>query len=343
MIIVNKVLVGAIVVIVILVAAFSFFAFAKVDTTLNVNSAFYTSNIIDKQPVNGKYLMMNVSVKNNGQGTLTVSNDQFTPMVNGKPVEKYSVFTGDGTDLQRQVTVASGESKDLWVIFDIGDQKPDSIEYHGPLAWASTYKTSTSINSITPGVPFNGMNQTAKTNMGMNGTVMGISVNMKMNGTDNEFFEKTDDINIIKLTKKVSSTTNSNINGQNNTQNENTEETEMINLNTGLLTNGTSYSTLLPKNLTKTGDTTNIDNSTYTIVGSEKIEILGHKIDCWKVESTYEREGSKLKATMFYDKTTRMILKMVADKQNMPVSGYNFEVTAEAELTSTNMPLIGIA
>lgn len=45
----KKILLGVIIIIVILVAAFSFFAFAKVDTTLNVNSAFYTDNIIDKK------------------------------------------------------------------------------------------------------------------------------------------------------------------------------------------------------------------------------------------------------------------------------------------------------
>lgn len=110
---VNKILVGAIIVVVISVAVFSFFAFAKVDTTLKVNSAFYTDNIIDKQPVNGKYLMMNVSVKNNGKDTITVSNDQFTPLSNGKHMEKYSVFTGDGTDLQRQIQVPGGQSKDI--------------------------------------------------------------------------------------------------------------------------------------------------------------------------------------------------------------------------------------
>jgi len=52
---------------------------------------------------------------------------------------------------------------------------------------------------------------------------------------------------------------------------------------------------MLPKNLTKNGDTMTAENSTYTIVGSETIDILGHKIDCWKVEGTSEAQRSQIK------------------------------------------------
>lgn len=336
---VNKIIVGTVAIVIILVAAFSFFAFANVDMTFNVNSAFYTDNIINKTPTNGQFLIMNVSVKNNGQDTLTVSNDQFTPMINGKPVEKYSVYTGDGTDLERQIQIPSGENKTLLVIFDIGDQNPDSIEYHGPISWASTYKTSTTVNTITPGVPFAGMNQTATTNMEMNGTVMGINLNAKFNGTDNEFFEKTDVENLIKETSTESSTSNTSTTGVTSETNVNTA---IVNLTTGLYTNGSATSAL-PKNLTKDGDSITIKDQKYTIIGSEVIDILGHKIECWKVESTYEYEGSQMKAIIYYDKTTRMSLKMVIEKQNTTISGYTFQMQGNGEITSTNMPLIGIA
>lgn len=323
-------------------AAFSFFAFAKVDTTLNVNSAFYTDNIIDKKPVNGQYLMMNISVKNNGKDALTVSNDQFTPLIDGKPVEKYSVFTGDGTDLQRQIQIPGGQSKDILVIFDIGDQKPNSVEYHGPIAWAPTYKNSTPINTITPGVPFDGMNLKLSTNLDMGGEVAGLSFNVKSNVTTTEKFEKTNDSNLIKETSTDTSTSTSTISGQSDTQNVTEVNTGIIDLRTGLYENGT-FSAMLPKNLTKNGDTMTAENSTYTIVGSETIDILNHKIDCWKVEGTSEAQGAKLKAVIYYDKTTGIPIKMVIDKQDAEISGLTVQIQGGGELISTNVPLIGIA
>lgn len=153
----SKILLTAIVVVVIVIGAFIFINSEKMDVSLDVNSAFLSDNIIEQKPVNGKFLIMNVSVENNGQDTITVSTEQFTPLLNGKSLEKYKVFNGEGTDLKKQIEVPSGESKDMLVVFDIADQQPDAVQLRGPISWAPTQETNTTIDTITLGVPFDKM------------------------------------------------------------------------------------------------------------------------------------------------------------------------------------------
>lgn len=332
----------AIIIVVIAFFAYIYLSTAAMDVSLNINSAFLTDNIIGKNPVNGQYLIMNVSVKNNGNSPLTVSSDQFAPMINNKTVQKYSVFDGSGTDLQKQVQIPGGESKNFIIGFDIDNQTtPDTIEFKGPISWAPTYTSTTNIKNITPGVPFDGMNLKMNVLMDANGDAMGMKFNMSINVNESSNYEKTSNAYQIKETTISNGTTFASIAGQSNTQNSNNTSIGIINLKTGLYTNGSSANTL-PKNLTKNGDSITIDNSTYTIVGSEIINILGHKINCWKVEGTSDSEGQKLKATMFYDKTTRQAVKLVIEKQNITESGATMQVQGSGELLSTNMPLIGV-
>lgn len=179
--------------------------------------------------------------------------------------------------------------------------------------------------------------------MDLSGELSGISLKAKSNGIINSTFKKTGESHRINETDITTTTTYTNIStGESTTENTTEEETGIINLNTGLYINGTT-SYFLPKNLTKNGDSVTIGNETYTIIGSETIDILGHKIDCWKVEGTYEAEGSKLKAIMYVDKTTRMWLKMIIDKQSIEESGVTVQIEGKAEITSTNAPLIGKA
>lgn len=229
------------------------------------------------------------------------------------------------------------------MILDIGDQKPNSIEYHGPIGWAPTYKTDATVNSITPGIPFDGMKTEISSSQTSNQEIMGMNAKSTTDGTVKMSFGRTDDPNMIKVTSVSSLIATASLStGESFTQNITDETSSIINLNTDLSANGSSAG-FLPKNMTKNGDSFTIDNSTITIVGSEKIDILGHKLDCWKVEATSDSQGTKMKTIMYFDKTTRMFIKFVIDKQNMETSGTSLQVQGGGELVSTNAPLIGVA
>jgi len=46
---------------------------------------------------------------------------------------------------------------------------------------------------------------------------------------------------------------------------------------------------------------------------------------------------------IYYDKSTRIPIKMVIDKQDVEMSGLTVQIQGGGELISTNVPLIGIA
>jgi hypothetical protein len=337
----NKILLGVGVLIVILVVIFAFFAFAKVDAAVTVNSAFCVNQIIDKQPANGKFLIMNVTVKNNGKDPLTVSTDQFAPMANGKPITKYSLFSGQGTDLQKQVTIPGGASKDITVVFDIGNQTPDSLEFFGPISWAPTYKNTSKISEVSPTAMFEGQNGTGAITMKMNASISNMKITMEMNSTDNSTVQKTDDPNKMKTITTTDAATSTNIAGQQNNQNNTDTMTSITDITTGLDEDGSPD--ILPKNITKPGDSLATSNGTFTLKDSETIDVMGKKIECWALTGQFESSGLKLNATMYFDKTTRTVVKAAIPEQSLTVSSIPFTVKGEADITSTNMPLIGVA
>lgn len=355
----NKILIGIGILAVILVLSFAFFAFTKVDAAMSVNSAFYVKQVIDEQPVNGKFLIINVTVKNNAKNPLTVSKSQFAPMINGKPVEKYSVFSGDGTDLPQQITIPEGSSKAITLVFDIGNQTPDSLEFFGPISWAPTYKTSTVIKEVSPTALFDGLNGTANIKMNMSASNiqnMNLNMMMNMNGTEKSTVQKTDDPNKVKTLTSESVKQTTVINGQmlkqsmgtsqvTNTEKTSDNSTSLTDITTGIGDNGTLD--MLPKNMTKAGDTITTSSGVYKLNGSDTINIMGKKIDCWVVDGQYKDISSNitLNATIYYDKTTRIIWKAVINPQKVSIPGLSgtFTVQGEEEFTDTNMPLIGVA
>lgn len=336
----NKILLGVGVLIVILVVIFAFFAFARVDAAVTVNSAFCVNQIIDKQPTNGKFLIMNVTVKNTGKGPLTVLTDQFAPMANGKPLTKYSLFSGQGTDLQKQVTIPGGASKDLTVVFDIGNQTPDSLEFFGPISWAPTYKNTSKIAEVSPTAIFEGQNDTGALDMKMNASISNVKIKMEMNSTENSTVQKTNDPNKMKTITTTNDFTTTNVGGQQNNQNNTDTMTSITDITTGLNEDGSPD--ILPKNITKPGDSLVTPNGTFTLKDSETIYVMGKKIECWALTGQFESSGLKINATIYFDKTTRTILKAVFDEQSLTVSSIPFTVKGEADITSTNMPLIGV-
>lgn len=355
----NKILIGIGILAVILVLSFAFFAFTKVDAAMSVNSAFYVKQVIDEQPVNGKFLIINVTVKNNAKNPLTVSKSQFAPMINGKPVEKYSVFSGDGTDLPQQITIPEGSSKAITLVFDIGNQTPDSLEFFGPISWAPTYKTSTVIKEVSPTALFDGLNGTANIKMNMSASNiqnMNLNMMMNMNGTEKSTVQKTDDPNKVKTLTSESVKQTTVINGQmlkqsmgtsqvTNTEKTSDNSTSLTDITTGIGDNGTLD--MLPKNMTKAGDTITTSSGVYKLNGSDTINIMGKKIDCWVVDGQYKDISSNitLNATIYYDKSTRIIWKAVINPQKVSIPGLSgtFTVQGEEEFTDTNMPLIGVA
>ena len=342
----NKILVIIGVLAVILVLAFASFAFAKVDVGLTVNSAFCVSQIIDKEPANGKFLVTNVTVKNNGKDPITISTDQFTPMVNGKAVEKYSVFSGAGTDLQNQVQIPAGASRDMVVVFDIGNQTPDALEFAGPIFWAPTYKNSTKISDVASTALFDGLHDTNNIGMEMNTTMYGINITGATNIKGTDSVQKTDDPDKMKFTTVENTSTITNAMGQQNSQNSVDNTTSTVDLKTGIDNNGTLE--ILPANMTKPGDSITTLNGVYTLTGSEKIDIMSKKVDCWVVNVQYKGDSSSgfnVNGTIYFDKTTRLPLKFVIKPQSVTVPGSSMPLTmqGQAEIVTTNLPIIGVA
>lgn len=333
--------------VILLVIVFSVLAFASMNATINVNSAFYTSNVIDKQPVNGKFLIMNVTVKNNGNDPLTVSTDQFAPYINGKPVDKYSIFSGEGTDLNKTVKIPGGGSQDVIVVFDINNQTPDNLILQGPLSWAPTHKTDTSLADIASGAYFNGMTYKAELSLdGKTSQYMGINASIKSNGTSSGTYQKMTDPNKVQYISVNDMTTKTILsNGQETNDPGNDKKTDIIDLTTFKNETGDLDSDFLPKNLTKPGDSITVKNQTLTLKGSQKIDILGKKIDCWVTETTENEAGMQLKATVYYDKTTRFMLKAVFNNQTVDMPGLpmTMDINGQGIIKTTNMPLIGSA
>lgn len=342
----NKILIIIGVLAVVLVLAFASFAFAKVDVGLTVNSAFCVSQIIDKEPANGKFLIINVTVKNNGQDPITVSTDQFTPMVSGKAVENYSVFSGAGTDLQNQVQIPAGASKDMVVVFDIGNQTPDSLEFAGPISWAPTYKNSTKISEVASTALFDGLQDTDNIHIKVNTTMYGINITGTTNITSTDNVQKTDDPDKMRSASVANTSSLTSAMGQQKSQDSIDNTTSTVDLKTGLDDNGTPE--ILPANLTKPGNSITTSNGVYTLTGSEKIDIMGKKVECWVVNGQYKDDtssGFNVNGTIYFDKTTRLPLKMVINDQPVTVPGSSIPLTmqGQAEIVNTNMPLIGVA
>lgn len=341
----NKILVIIGLLAVILVLAFASFAFAKVDVGLTVNSAFCVNHIIDKEPANGKFLVTNVTVKNNGNDPITVATDHFTPVTNGKAVEKYSVFSGAGTDLQNQVQIPAGASRDMIIVFDIGNQTPDSLEFAGPISWAPTYKNSTKISEVASTALFDGLYDTNNICMEMNTTMYGIKITGATNITGTENVQKTDDPDKVKSITVENTSTITSAMGRQNSQDSLDNTTSMVDLKTGIDDNGTPE--ILPANMTKPGDSITTLNGIYTLVGSEKIDIMGKKVDCWVVNGQYSGDSSSglhVNGTIYFDKTTRFPLKFVIKPQavNVPGSSMPLTVQGQAEIVTTNLPIIGV-
>lgn len=74
-----------------------------------------------------------------------------------------------------------------------------------------------------------------------------------------------------------------------------------------------------------------------TLTGSEVIEVMGKKIDCWVVKDNESGEAY----TFYYDKTTGLLLKMAGTSTD---SSYGVTTTEKFEMiiNSTNVPLIGV-
>jgi len=329
------ILIATLIVILFIIGAF--FAFLNTDITLNVNSAFLLDNIIDKKPVNGKFLVLNVSVKNNGKDPLKVSADQLALKSRGNSIGKYSIFYGEGTDIQKEIEVPSGTSKDFLVVYDTENKTPDSVEYSGPFLWDPTYRVSANIKNLANTIPYDGMNLEYRRNMQITGSSSGAGdKKVELNMNVKTSYQKTDPPNKLKEISKISMT----VNGEKYPEN---ESTGIIDLKTFKNEYGVLSDNFLIKDPQKIGDSVNFGNVTYTLKSSEKIDFMSKKIDCWVLESnTQLDENSSQKVTRYYEKTTRLLIKMVSTG-NVYIGGEPFSMSMNMELTGTNAPIIGVS
>ena len=97
------------------------------DVAVTVNSAYIVDSIIDNSPNHGRFIIMNVTVENKGDGPVTVSALDFNLLGDGEYMS-YSNFYGQGTDVPESVRIPPGESRSFLLVFDVED-KPEILEY----------------------------------------------------------------------------------------------------------------------------------------------------------------------------------------------------------------------
>ena len=90
------------------------------DVAVTVNSAYIVDSIIDNSPNHGRFIIMNVTVENKGDGPVTVSALDFNLLVDGEYMS-YSNFYGQDTDVPESVRIPPGESRSFLLVFDVED------------------------------------------------------------------------------------------------------------------------------------------------------------------------------------------------------------------------------
>lgn len=82
----------------------------NVDVSLTVNSAYALDSVVNNTPNNDKFIVMNVTVKNNGKNPIRVYASDFSLLRENEYMD-YSNFYGQGTDIPESVEIPGGKQK----------------------------------------------------------------------------------------------------------------------------------------------------------------------------------------------------------------------------------------
>ncbi len=366
------VLIALIIVFVILIALIN------VNVATNVNSALYSENLAgnsvnqasnnsssfnssDKQ----KFLIMNISVKNNGNGKVTIDPNDFS-LSTGNQSANSKVSIGN-TSIS-SIDLNPGENKTMLIAFIISQNNtPTTLKYANFWDMGSE-GISANIGKIYNQTPINGQYAfyTDKGEFKWSGG------SKKVEKTYNFSYEYLNEPFTISYSSSFTLSNGSSLSYSTTTEESVKQTTEIklisptestidisgsayISMNSG--TNSETLSAYLrDKNgvyqsldilnpfLSFIGSSMPIVDSNKNTVGNEKlirsevIEIMGKKFDCWVTET--KTNSTNEQTLSYYDKTTKLLLKKV-QKYTLPGSS-DVTYSGETVLTATNVPLVGL-
>lgn len=353
-------------------------ALININVATSVNSAFYSNNLagININQVNNqslssntstqKFLIMNISVKNNGNGKVTINPNDFSIVTSNKSANS-KIYTGN-TSID-SIEVVPGENKSMIIAFIIPENiTPNTLKYSNFWDLGSEGINANIGNIAANQTPINGQ-YSLYTDKGEYKWTGGSKTVEKTINVSYEYLNEPFTISYSSTTTltngtsfSFSTTTNQSIKQTNVIKMISPTESSFdissshyISITTGTITDKLSTSLqdatgvykssiIINPILTIVGSSVPLTDSNRNIVGSEKlvrsevIEIMGQKFDCWVTEIKSNSQNEE--TTAYYDKTTKLLLKKV-QKYTVPGSS-DVTYTGETILTATNIPLVGI-
>ena len=345
-------------------------ALINVDVATNVNSALYTDNIAGNNlnssifNYDNQYLLLNISVKNNGNGKVTIDPNDFSLFTNDQSLNS-NVYIGN-TSIS-SIEIAPGENKSMIIAFTIPkNETPNKLKYTS--FWdIGSEGISADMGNIANQTPINGQYSFYTEN----GEYKWSGGSKSVEKTMNVSYQYLNEPFTTSYSKIISYYSNGSSSSFTYTENKSIKETTLMKVTKGessfsalggtlSIPTGTTIETLSTSLRDKNGvymslvisnptlsyvgsNVTLVDSNgneigTHTVIRSQIIEIMGQKFDTWVIEEKDNTTDGT--TTRYYDKTTGLLLK---EEINMDkISGYDITYNGENVLTSTNVPLIGL-
>ncbi|MDI6881714.1 MAG: DUF4352 domain-containing protein [Methanothermobacter sp.] len=299
------------------------------DVAVTVNSAYTVDSIIDNSPSHDRFIIMNVTVENKGDGPVTVSALDFNLLSDGEYMS-YSNFYGNDTDVPESVRIPPGESRSFLLVFDVED-KPEILEYNS--LWDPLSDPETSRVGPVNIIPNPNSYANYETSGQINNKSYHQTVNVTYRNATNGQIEE-----IINMSGETVWLTESVYQEPIPSQSR-VFDPETLEDDTG------TYSSMifLPKGYGE-GDSIPVRGSegetgAETIVGSAPINVMDKIVNCWETITIIEEGGVKIQVRRYYDKTTGLLLKKVWEEEGSAY-GVSYTSPSTMQLTSTNIPLI---
>jgi hypothetical protein len=291
--------------------------------TTSVNSAYYVDQIGNTSSANGQFMIMNVTVKNNGNGEASISPGSFS-------LDGSGYYYADTSSWQYNNTkIAPGANSTMLLVFDIETPDPDMLKFNS--LWDPMGNVSASIGDIKT-IPFDGQYASYTANI----TYKVGSVEKTAHAT---FTYKFTDVNSTHI-KETFSSNITRFDISSGWYMDWSSKSEV--LDNYYLTNEdgeySSISILDSYYLSGVGDSVDtVDSSGNTvgeavIDGTQYLTINGKSFSCWVVKTT----ADDYTQVEYYDMTTGLLLKRTENGSG------TISYTGEMILKDTNVPLISV-